>query len=428
MLNHDEFFLQVLGYIYDNHEEWPKIKMLGVSSKGFPANLQNIVADFERVAAKSSTLTAKMKIISRLEKIPRPEKKLNLRQIAQFYHSASNFIKGQELGNAILKSPENAETIISEWKKTKSTSVELLDFHKNLEKTVLNNEERIKQGKTVIQIPSWEKLSDMIGGFNPGRLIVITAKTGVGKTNLALNLGIKAAQKFPVLYFNMEMMPEDIFSRMIKSIGKISSVEWNNGSYVESGKINEVAKVYSGEMSNSFLISSGKAQSIEEITSTIVQKNDELNLGLIIVDYDQKIRTEESFKGEQWQQLQRAGEELEEIAKYCEVPIILLAQANDDGNIRASQRIQQSAATHLNFYFDEFGEKPGYFLEAKKNRFGKMGEKLEVIYKPEMSFCTEGNYYENILPKPEDQYGQRNRVPKSVLRGPTNRKGVYGND
>lgn len=420
VLNHDEFFLQVLGYIYDNHEEWPKVKMLGVSSKGFPAHLQSIVADFERVASKNSTLTAKMKIISRLEKIPRPQKKLNLGEIAQRYFSASNYVKGAELGNAILKNPEMAEMIISEWKKNKSVSVELLDFHKNLEKTVQNHEERIRQGKTVIQIPTWEKLSEMIGGFNPGRLITLGAGTGVGKTNLAINLGIKAAQKMPVLYFNMEMMPEDVFSRMIKSIGKISSTEWNSGSYVESGKIKEVAKVYNGDMNHSFLISNGKAQTIEEITSTIVRKNDELNLGLVIVDYDQKIRTEDYFKGEQWQQLQRAGEELEEIAKYCEVPIILLAQTNIEGNIRASQRIQQSASTVLHFYYDENKSPQGYILEAKKNRFGQMGAKIEIIYKPEMSFCAEGNYYDNVLPKPEEQNGHRNGLPKSIRGGKAN--------
>lgn len=427
MDNHEEFFIQLLDYVYNNHEEWPKLKRLGVSAKGFPSSLQSIITDFENIAAKNSTLAAKMKIVGRFEKIPRPEKKLNVGQIAQRYHSSSNFIKGQELGNAILKNPEMAELIISEWKKNKSVSVELLDFHKNLERVVNQNEERIKAGKTVIELPEWPILSNMIGGFNPGRLIVITAKTGVGKTNLAINLGIKSAQKFPVLYFNMEMLPEDIFSRMIKSIGRISSVEWNDGSYVEKGKTAAVSKVFSGDMNNSFLISNGKAQTIEEITSTIVRKNDELNLGLVIVDYDQKIRTEDSFRGEQWQQLQRAGEELEEIAKYCEVPIILLAQANDEGNIRASQRIQQSASTHLHFYQDMETHGTPFYLEAKKNRFGRTGAKLNINYKPEMSFCSEGKMHDNVIPKPEETAGYGG-ISKSVLRGPPKRVGVLGND
>jgi replicative DNA helicase len=377
-------------------------------------------------ATMGGIISGKMKIVRRFESLPRPEKKLNVGEIAQRYFSASNQALGYELGNEILKSPEKAELIISEWKKNKSTSVELLDFHRNVEKTINENEERIKNGKTVIKIPTWEKLSQIIGGFNPGRLIVVTAKTGVGKTNLALNIGIKAAQKFPVLYFNMEMMPQDVFERMIKSVGKITSAEWNNGSFVEKGKLSLVGNVFNGqEISNTFLISNGKALSIEEISSTIVQRNDELNLGLVIVDYDQKIRTENKFKGEQWQQLQRAGEELEEIAKYCEVPIILLAQANDDGNIRASQRIQQSAATHLNFFQDENDKK--FYLEAKKNRFGKINEKIEVIYKPEMSFCAEGEIYDPVFPETNDQDGKRRGVAKSILSRKTQRVGEYGN-
>lgn len=424
MLNHEEFFLQVLTFIYENHEDWNKIQRLGVSSRGFPKSLRSIVSDFENIASKNSTLAAKMKIVRRFESLPRPEKKLNLGEIAQRYFSMANYTLGLELGNDILKNPEKAELIVSDWKKNKTTSVELLDFHKNVEKTILDNEARIKQGKTVIEIPTWERLSRMIGGFNPGRLIVVTAKTGVGKTNLALNLGIKAAQKFPVLYFNMEMMPQDIFERMIKSVGQITSIEWNSGSYVEKKKLNNVGNVFNGqEISNPFLISNGKALSIEEISSTIVQKNDDLNLGLVIVDYDQKIRTEEKFKGEQWQQLQRAGEELEEIAKYCEVPIILLAQANDDGNIRASQRIQQSAATHLNFYLDDDGK---FYLEAKKNRFGKINEKIEIEYRPEMSFCAEGKIYDPVLSGSNEENGKRRNVAKSVLSGAPKRVGVYG--
>lgn len=413
MQDREEFFIKVIAYVFDNHEDWQKLKRIGVTAKSFPKSLQPIMKDFEAIADKNSTLAAKMKILSRYEKLPKPAKKISPGEIAAKFHQNAKFVKGVELAGDLMKDPENADRIISEWKKNISSSVELSDFHSNLEATILNHEQRLKNGKTIIKIPSWELLSEMIGGFNPGRLIILTAKTGVGKTNLALNLGIKAASSFPVLYFNMEMVTDDIFSRMIKSIGKITSHEWNNGSYAQNGKLESLAKIYNGDMNNKFLVSSGKAQTIEEITSTIVQKKDEHGLGLVIIDYDQKIKTEDSFGGEQWQQLHRAGEELEEVAKYCELPIILLAQANEEGNVRASQRIQQGAATHLNFYQDE--ETNEFILEAKKNRFGRQGAKVKIIYKPEMSYCEERVYEPSVLPKPTDTNGKRNRLSKSVF-------------
>lgn len=412
MLEQEEFFIQVLEYIFNNHEEWPRLKRLGISANGFPKSLFQIISTFEKIAENNSTLAAKMKIINHVEKLPKQQKKITVEEIAVRFHEQSKIVKGLELGNAILSDPKNAEYLISEWKKNISSSVELIDFHKSVNSTIQNNEEKLKLGKTLIKIPEWDLLSEMIGGFNPGRLIILSASTGVGKTNLALNIGIKAAKKFPVLFFNMEMITEDIFSRMIRSIAKISSTEWNNGTYVESKKIERIAKIYSGEMNNKFLVSNGKAQTINEITSTIVKQNDEHNLGLIIIDYDQKIKTEEKFSGEQWQQLHKAAEELEEIAKYCNVPILLLAQANEEGNVKASQRMQQSAATHLNFYYDE--NSSSYILQARKNRFGKPNDKIKIIYNPEMSYCEERSY-DDVLPKPEETHGQRRKLQKSIL-------------
>lgn len=412
MLEQEEFFIQVLEYIFNNHEEWPRLKRIGVSANGFPKSLFKIISTFEKIAENNSTLAAKMKIVSYIEKLPKQNKKISIEEIALNYLDNSKIVKGLELANAILENPKNAELLISEWKKNISSSVDLVDFHKSISSVIEKNEEKLKTGKNLIKIPEWNLLSEMIGGFNPGRLIILSANTGVGKTNLALNLGIKAAKEFPVLFFNMEMITDDIFSRMIMSIAKISSTEWNNGTYVESKKIERIAKIYSGEMNNKFLVSNGKAQTINEITSTIVKQNDEHNLGLVIIDYDQKIKTEEKFSGEQWQQLHKAAEELEEVAKYCSVPILLLAQANEEGNVKASQRMQQSAATHLNFFYDE--SSCSYILQARKNRFGKPNAKIKIIYNPEMSYCEERSF-DDVLPKPEEKYGQRRKLQKSIL-------------
>lgn len=412
MFEYEEFFIKVLEFIFENHEQWPRLKRLGISANGFPKNLFQIISTFEKVAENNSTLAAKMKIVKHLENLPKTRKLITIEEIAEKYQDYSKIVKGLELANEINSDPKNAELIISKWKKNISSSVELIDFHKSIESTIKSNEEKLKLGKTIIKIPEWSLVSEMIGGFNPGRLIVLSARTGIGKTNLALNLGIKAAKEFPVLFFNMEMITEDIFSRMIKSIARISSNEWNNGTYIETKKIERIAQIYSGEMNNKFLVSNGKAQSINEITSTIVKQNDEHNLGLVIIDYDQKIKTDEKYSGEQWQQLQKAAEELEEVAKYCNLPVLLLAQANEEGNIKASQRIEQSAATHLNFYYDE--SEASYVLEAKKNRFGKPNAKVKVIYHPEMSYCEERSF-DNVLPKPNEENGKRRKLQKSIL-------------
>ena len=67
------------------------------------------------------------------------------------------------------------------------------------------------------------KLMDRIlgGGLSgpdapsPGKLIIVTARPGVGKTQLALNLGMKVAlQGYKIAMWSMEMKPEQIHARL----------------------------------------------------------------------------------------------------------------------------------------------------------------------------------------------------------------------
>jgi hypothetical protein len=48
----------------------------------------------------------------------------------------------------------------------------------------------------------------------------------------------------------------------------------------------------------------------------------------VVIDYDQKIKTPNA--NEQWKELHQAIEQIEETAKMCEIPILLLAQGDDD--------------------------------------------------------------------------------------------------
>lgn len=53
------------------------------------------------------------------------------------------------------------------------------------------------------------------GAPSPGKLIIITARPGVGKTQVALNLGMRVAMRgWKVAMWSMEMQPEQIFARM----------------------------------------------------------------------------------------------------------------------------------------------------------------------------------------------------------------------
>lgn len=381
-------FMTALLRHFVGTDDYPMFKKLGINAVDFPSAYRSQFADFERIAAKNLTL-AKIKYGAAFGKLPEISEKLTMNYVAKHYHANAKAIRCYEFLENIQRSPLDADRIAKEFLKAKSESVNLYDLKSQIEPVVNEIEASIKTGTLEKIIPYWENLSKTVGGFNPGCVFIVTAKTGVGKTALALNIATSALHEMNVIYFNMEMLVSDIVKRIFMANGNLTRRDLADGKlYTSQGFHQWHSKTVGND--KSLLISDGRALSIDEITSTISKENEKNKLGLVIIDYDQKIRTPNA--ADQWRELHQAIEQLEETAKMCELPILLLAQGDDDGAIKASKRMTQSATAQFDFYYDELAK--SHLLEAKKNRHGVFGRKIKVNYVPERSLCTEGDYYE----------------------------------
>src|SRR5690606_18008842 len=68
----------------------------------------------------------------------------------------------------------------------------------------------------VAQVPSpWRALNGCIGGFRPGSLYVLGARPGVGKTALALQIGLELAKVGTVAFCSLEMPERELHLRAI---------------------------------------------------------------------------------------------------------------------------------------------------------------------------------------------------------------------
>jgi predicted ATP-dependent serine protease len=132
------------------------------------------------------------------------------------------------------------------------------------------------------------------------------------------------------------------------------------------------------------MMTDGRALTLNQIIGQIVMAREKYGIQFVVVDYDQKIRM--SGRGEEWQLVQKAVEDLEECAKANNVHIMLLAQGDEEGAVKSSKRAQQPAATIF-----EFTETNGkYAIRSKKNRFGARRWRMSVNADPSMSLVTEG--------------------------------------
>jgi hypothetical protein len=309
---------------------------------------------------------------------------LSFEHISLFYNPEIKKLKYSKLAYAILENPALGDRFLHDFKNNQNDSLELRVFSENISSTIENHMRSVKSKESFKILPDFPKLSKSIGGFNGGRVTIISAQTGFGKTKLAVNIADSASKIIPTIFFNMEMSFDDFSGLIIQKKARIRNHDWYDGSFITDYNLNEILKI-SDEKTMGLKLSDGRALTCDEIISTIYSEAENGPI-FIIVDYDQKVKLKRGQ--DEWMGVLKFVEELEEVAKATGSHVLLLAQANDLGNLKSSARAQQPASSVLNFCKNESGIT---VIRSLKNRFGPKFC-LEVDYDASMSIVKEMDF------------------------------------
>lgn len=184
------------------------------------------------------------------------------------------------------------------------------------------------------------------GGFRPGTVNVIGARTKVGKTFLCNNIGLHVAQnlKIPVLSLDTEMMEEDQYTRML---GILSGVEMDRivgGLYVnnsfEKERVYKAAK-YMDTESSMFKYLNIAGRDFEDILSIMrrwvmrdIGRDEMGNTKPCLLIYDYIKLMDPSGLSAAMQEYQMLGFLLSSMHNLCvnyKIPILSTVQLNRDG-------------------------------------------------------------------------------------------------
>ena len=243
-------------------------------------------------------------------------------------------------------------------------------------------------------------IDDFIGGFHPGRLYIIAAMSGEGKsallTDIAYNLAIdeeylktKGRRRIKIGFINLEMTPLSVFHRLIQRITGIDSIR------LEKGKFNE------GEPA----LYQKAIEDLEEITDDVIvfENASEINISqvrqkirkmvadgceLIIVDQLQQVQPPNNMLSLSRHTLYDfISYRLLAFAREFDVPIVLAHQLNRSADSYQNKNVElnltslneggERAANSVMFirHKKESGEiKESYFWHVK-NREGRTGRK-----------------------------------------------------
>ncbi len=207
------------------------------------------------------------------------------------------------------------------------------ELGKILEDEVDRLEKVAKAGSAITGTPSgFRDLDAITGGFQPGNLIIIAARPGMGKSGLVANIAehVAVKEQKPVAFFSLEMSEMELAQRLIARRAKIPSDklrkgavgdrEWNR--VLRECNALEDAPLWIDESSDLGILDlRGKARRLHSRE----REQGKGGLGLIIIDYIQLMRADEP-RMNRVEQVGQMSRGLKLLARELEVPVIALSQ------------------------------------------------------------------------------------------------------
>lgn len=201
--------------------------------------------------------------------------------------------------------------------------------------------EQLYENKTsVTGMPTgFKRLNELTAGFQASDLVIIAGRPSMGKTAFALNVALNAAKETgqAVAVFSLEMSKEQLVQRMLCSEARVDSSKLRGG-YLRETDWPKLTKAASTLSESPLFIDDTPAISILEMRAKTRRLKKEQKLGMVVVDYLQLMRSDNSESRER--EVSDISRSLKALAKELKVPVVALSQLNRGVESRNEKRPQ----------------------------------------------------------------------------------------
>ena len=397
-INEDSFYNPINKKIYKIIHDLMQKGLLAnpITLKNFFSNENelNDIGGSEYLVKLTKFSTSKLQIKYYVNLLHDLKIRRNLIQISQ-----------ETLDESLNKNSEiNAEQIIETAEKKLFDIAErgkfnksYIDFKEALTQTIAMASSAYKNEEGIVGVPTGLRdLDDRLGGLHKQDLIIIAGRPSMGKTALATNIAFNAAKiiinrkkKSSIVFFSLEMSPEQLSTRILSEQSRIISND------IRRGKINQDDFEKFIETSKSLenlplFIDDTPAITISTLSNRARRIKRLHGLDLIIVDYIQLMKSGNYRNEGRVQEVAEITQGLKALAKELDVPILALSQLSraveqrDDkkpqlSDLRESGSIEQDADVVMFVYREE------YYLEKLEPRVGtaehvEWQEKMNLIH------------------------------------------------
>ena len=182
-------------------------------------------------------------------------------------------------------------------------------------------------------------LDNRILGLNPGELVLIASRPGMGKTSIAMNIVMNVAKVTgkPVAVFSLEMSRAQLVSRILSGEAMIDNQKLLKGN-LSAEEWRRIVTAAATVSTANVLIDDNPTLSVADMNAQCRRVKD---LGLVVVDYLQLMSSAggKQSSGESRQQIVADMTRMLKImAKELEVPVLCLSQLSRANEARQDKR------------------------------------------------------------------------------------------
>lgn len=229
-----------------------------------------------------------------------------------------------------------------------------------------------------------KKLTEKMGGWRNGELIILAARPGMGKTAFALKTGWKCAlADIPVGFFSLEMSAPQLMKRLWSMDCKI-----DGDKFTKTGLSPEEQKQILTRVTEfkqiPFHIDDESSLTIQILTTKAKKLKKEKGIKLLIVDYLQLMIG--NNKGNREQAISEISRGLKLLAKELDVPVIALSQL--------SRAVEQRGGS----------KRPQLSDLRESGAIEQDADVVQFIYRPEYYNIEEWDDYDRLPCAGEAEY------------------------
>lgn len=270
-----------------------------------------------------------------------------------------------------------------------------------------------KTGRVYTGLSALDRLT---GGLRGGKMVVLGARPGVGKTALALQMAVHAARHTgPVLLVSLEMDAAEIVSRMVAAESGVDLQALEAGELTEE-QAKRASACYPAISALPIRMAQNTCTPMQVRREAMAMQNSG-GLSMVVIDYLQLMRSDEKMKS-RYEEVTAISREIKLLAMDLHVPILALSQFNRQSEggygkkksmptmaeAKDSGAIEQDANLFLVQYAPEEPAEDGpdwqayhmckangwewQVLKVEKNRQGRTGAIPMAFDKARMNFKT----------------------------------------